>query len=114
MVSFLFYPLGLLLFLTALWLVFLGEEADDAVHRRRFFTGAGQCWYSIRFISVHCWCSSFSLSRRMHRCSGGGAAKAAGRGGGLLGDSLLDPDFAAVVLAAAAGLRSDFPHLGTI
>lgn len=50
MVSFLFYPLGLLLFLTALWLVLLGEEAEDPVRRHRFFTGAAALvFYSFHF-----------------------------------------------------------------
>jgi hypothetical protein len=50
MVSFLFYPLGLLLFLVALWLTLLGEEKDDPVRQRRFFMGAAALvFYSFHF-----------------------------------------------------------------
>ncbi|MBI5426095.1 MAG: hypothetical protein HZA32_18640 [Opitutae bacterium] len=50
MVSFLFYPLGLLLFLTALWLMMLGEEAEGPTRRRRFFVGAAALvFYSFHF-----------------------------------------------------------------
>jgi hypothetical protein len=50
MVSFLFYPLGLLLFLTALWLVLLAEETQLPQRRRRLFAlAAALVFYSFHF-----------------------------------------------------------------
>lgn len=66
MVSFLFYPLGLLLFLTALWLALLGEETENPLARRQLSLGAAALvFYSfhfgallvffIFFVAAHAW-----------------------------------------------------------